>query len=58
MFVNVKKVSEILDANEKTIYSWAETGVIPCYKLNGLLRFKLEEVIEWAKTCKRDLIKL
>ena len=58
MFVTVKKVSEILDANEKTIYSWAETGIIPCYKLNGLLRFKLEEVVEWAKSCKRELSKI
>lgn len=52
-YVGVKRVSEILSIKEKTIYQWAESGLIPCYKINGLLRFKEDEVLAWSEGCKR-----
>lgn len=52
-YIGIKRVSEILAVKEKTIYQWAETGLIPCHRLNGLLRFKEEEVLAWAEGCKR-----
>jgi excisionase family DNA binding protein len=52
-YIGIKRVSEILAVKEKTIYQWAETGLIPCHKLNGLLRFKEDEIMAWADGCKR-----
>ncbi len=57
-FVSVKKVSELLMVKEKTIYQWAETGMIPCYKMNGVLRFAVNEVMEWVRTCKKETVRL
>lgn len=54
-YIGIKRVSEILAVKEKTIYQWAESGLIPCHKLNGLLRFKEEEVTAWAEGCKRPV---
>lgn len=45
--LTVQEVSEILQANPKTVYQWAEQGQIPCLKINGLLRFEESEVLAW-----------
>jgi excisionase family DNA binding protein len=50
--IGVKEVSEILGAKPSTIYQWAEMGQIPSFKLNGLLRFSEEEIMNWVVTCK------
>ena len=47
--LNVKDVATIIQAKPSTIYAWAEQGTIPCFKLNGLLRFDLVEIEEWIK---------
>lgn len=52
--MTVKEVSEILNANSKTIYQWAELGQIPSVKLNGCLRFDLDDIKEWIKSCKKE----
>lgn len=57
-FVSVKRISELLMVKEKTIYQWAETGAIPCYKLNGVLRFAINEVMEWVSSCKKEVAHL
>ena len=51
--VTIKEVAELLQAKESTLYSWAEKGSIPSYKINGLLRFDLEEIREWLKESKK-----
>jgi len=50
--LNVKQVAEILNAKPSTIYQWAESGLVPCFKLNGLLRFSEDDIIAWIKSCK------
>jgi excisionase family DNA binding protein len=50
--VTVKEVSAYLSASPKTIYQWAELRQIPSYKINGCLRFRLEEVLTHVETCK------
>mgnify|MGYP001194378906 CR=1 FL=1 len=52
--VGVKEISELLGIKPSTIYQWAELGQIPCYKLNGSLRFNMEEIMNWIKSCKKD----
>lgn len=48
--LTVKELSEITRVKEKTLYDWANKGSIPSIKLNGLLRFDLDEIEEWIKT--------
>ncbi len=50
--LGVKEVSEILGAKPSTIYQWAESGQIPSFKLNGLLRFSEEAIMKWVEACK------
>lgn len=49
----IKEVAELLQAKESTLYSWAEKGLIPSYKINGLLRFDMEEIKEWLKESRK-----
>ncbi len=51
--LTVKEVSEILRVKTSTIYQWAETEEIPCFKLNGCLRFSEDEILAWIKDCKK-----
>jgi len=51
--VGVKEVAEILNVKPSTLYQWSELGQIPCIKLNGALRFDIEDIIKWVKSCKK-----
>ena len=51
--LTVNQVSDLLQAKPSTIYSWAEQGLIPSLKINGLLRFDEDEVHEWLRACER-----
>jgi len=42
-----KELSGLLKVSIKTLYQWAELGQIPCIKLNGCLRFNLNDIEEW-----------
>jgi len=52
--VGVKKIAEFLNVKPSTLYQWAELGQIPCYKLNGSLRFDMEDIMNWIKSCKKE----
>ena len=52
--LTVRDVSAIIQAKPSTVYAWAETGRIPCHKLNGLLRFAEDEILAWIKNCRFD----
>lgn len=54
--VSIKEVSEILRVKHKTIYQWAELGQIPCIKLNGTLRFDLDDIEAWVQSCKNKTV--
>lgn len=51
--LTVQEVSEILQAKPKTVYQWAELGQIPCFKINGLLRFEESDVLAWILRFKK-----
>ncbi len=51
-YIKVKDVAEILSVSPKTVYQWAELHQIPSYKINGCLRFSLDEVLEKVNSCK------
>ena len=56
-YLNVEQVAELLSVKPKTIYSWAEHGVIPSYKFGSRVRFKESEVQEWAEGKRRETVK-
>lgn len=47
--ITVKELSKIIMVKESTLYAWANKGLIPCHKLNNLLRFDLDEIKIWIK---------
>lgn len=53
--LNVKELSDILKVKEKTLYQWAELGQIHCIKINGCLRFDLDDIKEWINCCKKEV---
>jgi excisionase family DNA binding protein len=52
--VGIKEIAELLTVKPSTLYQWAELGQIPCIKLNGSLRFDMEDVMNWIKSCKKE----
>ncbi|MGD0624825.1 MAG: helix-turn-helix domain-containing protein [Thermodesulfobacteriota bacterium] len=53
-FLNLDEISQYLNIKKSTVYSWAESGVIPCFKIGRLLRFKLDEVDHWIEDHRRE----
>jgi excisionase family DNA binding protein len=51
--VTIKELSELLKVKPKTLYQWAELRQIPHVKMNGALRFEMDDIIEWLKSCKK-----
>ncbi|MCH8313442.1 MAG: helix-turn-helix domain-containing protein [Nitrospinae bacterium] len=45
--MTAKELAVYLAIKVKTVYSWVESGKIPAYKLNGALRFNLNEINEF-----------
>ncbi len=48
----VKDVASFLSVKESTIYSWVSSGCIPSFKVNGLVRFDMEEIEGWVRNSK------
>ncbi|HXX53456.1 MAG TPA: helix-turn-helix domain-containing protein [Thermodesulfovibrionales bacterium] len=53
--IGIKELSGIINVKPSTLYQWAELGQIPCLKLNGCLRFDLDEILDWVEDCKREV---
>lgn len=51
--VTVKELEKILQVKQKTLYQWAELGQIPCIKMQGCLRFDLDDIMKWVDSCKK-----
>ena len=47
--VTIKDLSAYLTIKESTLYSWVHNGTIPFHRLNGLIRFDLEEIKSWIE---------
>jgi excisionase family DNA binding protein len=52
--VSIKIVAEFLMIKQSTLYSWVHKGSIPFHKLNGLVRFDLDEIEAWVKSSKKQ----
>lgn len=53
-FFTVRELAEFLSVKVKTLYAWAESGKIPAFKLNGALRFKVSEIMDFIESGKVD----
>ena len=45
--LTIDQVSELLQVQKNTIYSWTFTRKIPFVKINGALRFKEKAISNW-----------
>jgi excisionase family DNA binding protein len=45
--LTVPEVAELLRVQESTVYTWAESGVLPVYRVGRLLRFDRAQVQTW-----------
>jgi putative molybdopterin biosynthesis protein len=45
--LTVPEVADLLRVRESTVYTWAESGALPCYRVGRLLRFDRAEVQSW-----------
>jgi excisionase family DNA binding protein len=52
--VSIKIVAEFLMIKQSTLYSWVHKGSIPFHKLNGLIRFDMDEIEAWVKSSKQQ----
>lgn len=52
--ISIKELSRFLSVKQSTLYAWVHNGTIPFYKLNGLIRFDLDEIHEWVRNSKPD----
>jgi len=50
--LTAKQVAELLQMKSSTVYAWRSKGLF-FLKMNGLLRFDEEEIVQWVKSCKR-----
>ncbi len=57
-FMTVQDVADHLRVKPKTVYAWASEGRIPAVKLNGLLRFRRDEIDAWTKSCEKPALRL
>jgi len=50
--LTIKELSQLLNVKQSKLYLWVYNGSIPSYKLNGLVRFDMEEIEKWIKDSK------
>ncbi len=52
--MTVKDVANMLRVSLKTVYQWAESKLIPSFKLNGAVRFDMKDIEAWIQSCKKE----
>ena len=51
--LKVKDVAALLKVGEKTVYSMAQSGELPGFKVRGQWRFSRKDIEDWIETQKR-----
>jgi PTS system nitrogen regulatory IIA component len=46
--MTLEEVADYLRVSERTVYEWANKGIIPCGKLGTTWRFKRADVVQWV----------
>ena len=47
--LKLKDVTALLKVSEKTVYSMAQTGELPAFKIRGQWRFSRKDIDEWIE---------
>ncbi|HEX2757008.1 MAG TPA: helix-turn-helix domain-containing protein, partial [Thermoanaerobaculia bacterium] len=48
MRVTVREAAALLNAPERKVYAWIESGDLPAYRINDQYRINRSELLEWA----------
>jgi excisionase family DNA binding protein len=48
--VSIKIIAEFLMTKQSTVYTWVHSGSIPFHRINGIIRFDMDEIENWVKT--------
>jgi len=51
--ITLQELAAYLQIKERTLYSWAQRGKIPGFKLGNVWRFKMEDIESWIAEHKR-----
>ena len=55
-FVGIQGLSEYLDVKPKTVRSWVWMRKIPYHKLGRLVKFDLQEIENWLKIRRVEIL--
>ena len=55
--LTAQELSGIVNVKPKTLYSYAEQGLIPCYKIESSVRFRGLEIADWLRARARQSVK-
>tara|TARA_R110002049_G_scaffold309189_1_gene518295 strand:+ start:13577 stop:13783 length:207 start_codon:yes stop_codon:yes gene_type:complete len=47
--LRIKEVAQLLKVGEKTVYSMAQTGELPAFKVRGQWRFSRRDIDAWIE---------
>jgi excisionase family DNA binding protein len=47
--LRIKEVAALLKVGEKTVYSMAQAGELPAFKVRGQWRFSRKDIDEWIE---------
>ncbi|MCG7874766.1 MAG: helix-turn-helix domain-containing protein [Candidatus Thiodiazotropha taylori] len=47
--LKIKEVASLLKVGEKTVYSMAQTGELPAFKVRGQWRFSRKDIDAWIE---------
>ena len=51
--LKLKEVAALLKVGEKTVYSMAQTGELPAFKVRGQWRFSRKDIDAWIELQKK-----
>ncbi len=47
IYLTLKEVAELLKVKPRTVYAWVSERKVPFERKGGLLRFRLDAIVEW-----------
>lgn len=54
--LKIRELAALLKVGEKTVYSMAQKGELPAFKVRGQWRFSLKDINEWIERQKANSI--
>jgi putative molybdopterin biosynthesis protein len=54
IYLTLKEVAELLKVKPRTIYAWVSDSRIPYERKGGLLRFRLDVVLNWNEPARSN----